>query len=148
MKTIVLNGLTWDAENLVLNGETHFTYREALNIAKAFGKRLPSKKELAKLSRLPHKWDNDKQGMWFAENQKDLMGDKSLFLPAVGFRVYCDTTMSGVGMSGYYWSDTPDGSDYAYYLVFDNFDAFMNSSVRRYGASVRFVHIQTKKKKE
>ena len=146
MRTIELNGLTWDTENLVHNGKAHFMYREALNIVKASGKRLPSKKEFAKLFRLPHEWDNYKQGMWFAEHSGDLKGEKSLFLPADGFRVYCDATISGVGMSGYYWSCTPNGSDYAYYLVFNNFDIFMNSSLRKYGSSVRCVHIQIKKK--
>ena len=140
--TIVLNGIMWDKKNLEVNGITHFTYREALNIAKIFGKRLPSKKELAKLFRLPHEWDNRKQGMWFAERSEDLKGDKSLFLSADGFRVYCDTTMSGVGESGYYWSCTPDSRYYAYDLVFNNSDTFMSSSVRKYGCSVRCVHIR------
>ena len=136
---IILNGLAWDTENLSVNGNAYFTYQEAIEESSKLGKRLPSKKEFEKLFRLPHEWDNDKQGMWFAEHSEDLKGEKSLFLPAVGFRVYCDTTMSGVGESGYYWSCTPDGIDYAYYLVFNNFDTFMNSSVRRYGSSVRCV---------
>ena len=27
--TIILNGLAWDKENLEVNGQTHFTYKEA-----------------------------------------------------------------------------------------------------------------------
>jgi hypothetical protein len=45
MKTIELNGLTWDTENLVIDGKTHFSYSEAKIEATKLGKRLPTKDE-------------------------------------------------------------------------------------------------------
>ena len=78
MKTIVLNGISWDTENLEVNGETHFTYEEAKIEATKLGKRLPTKREFSKLLKLPHSWDNLKKGMWFAEREEDLKTDKSL----------------------------------------------------------------------
>ena len=67
--TIVLNGLIWDTENLNINGKTHFTYKEAkAEVAKLY-KRLPTKDEFEALSQLPHVFDFNKRGMWFAENQ-------------------------------------------------------------------------------
>ena len=138
--TVILNGLVWDKENLVVDGRTHFNYDEAQKEAFKLGKRLPSKEEFTKLFRLQHEWDNDKNGMWFAEKEEDLKGEKSLFLPAAGSRIYCDSTMGGVDiMSGYYWSDDSIGSIHAHYLVFNNFHAFISNSLRGYGSSVRCV---------
>ena len=38
MKTIELNGLLWDTENLSVNGRQHFTYEEAQREAAKHGK--------------------------------------------------------------------------------------------------------------
>lgn len=138
-KTVALNGLTWDTENLVHNGKTHFMYREALNIVKASGKRLPSKKEFAKLFRLPHEWDNDKQGMWFAEHSEYLKGEKSLFLPAAGYRCGGSETIFDFCRFGYYWSATPGGTTHAYYLYFIGSLPGMTNGNRSNGLTVRCV---------
>ena len=81
---IVLNGLEWDTENLVIDGKTHFAYEEAKTEAAKLGKRLPTKSEFEALLQLHHVFDEEKHGMWFAENKSDLKSDKSLFLPAAG----------------------------------------------------------------
>ena len=137
--TIMLNGIAWDVENLEVNGKTHFTYMEALNIAKAFGKRLPTNKDFEKLLELPHEWDATKKGMWFAEKEEDLKGEKSLFLMAAGIRYNCDTTITETGRFGCYWSDTPDGIYNAYDLYFGSANAFMYSSSRKNSFTVRCV---------
>ena len=103
---IVLNGLEWDTENLVIDGKTHFTYEDAKAEAAKLGKRLPTKYEFDSLLQLPHVFDEEKQGMWFAENQADLKSDKSLFLPAAGFTHISLCYISDVGENGCYWSDT------------------------------------------
>lgn len=103
---IVLNGLEWDTENLVINGKTHFAYEEAKTEAAKLGKRLPTKSEFEALLQLPHVFDKEKHGMWFAKNQIDLKSDKSLFLPAAGFTHVSLDYISDVGENGCYWSDT------------------------------------------
>jgi uncharacterized protein (TIGR02145 family) len=103
---IVLNGLEWDTENLVINGKTHFAYEEAKTEAAKLGKRLPTKSEFEALLQLPHVFDEEKHGMWFAKNQIDLKSDKSLFLPAAGFTHVSLDYISDVGENGCYWSDT------------------------------------------
>ena len=104
--TVILNGLEWDTENLVIDGKTHFTYEDAKAEAAKLGKRLPTKYEFDSLLQLPHVFDEEKQGMWFAENQADLKSDKSLFLPAAGFTHISLCYISDVGENGCYWSDT------------------------------------------
>ena len=103
---IVLNGLEWDTENLVIDGKTHFAYEEAKTEAAKLGKRLPTKNEFDALLQLHHVFDEEKHGMWFAKNKSDLKSDKSLFLPAAGFSHVSLDYISDVGENGCYWSDT------------------------------------------
>ena len=103
---IVLNGLAWDTENLVIDGKTHFTYEDAKAEAAKRGKRLPTKSEFEALLQLPHVFDEEKHGMWFSENQVDLKSDKSLFLPAAGFTHVSLCYLNYIGEHGFYWSDT------------------------------------------
>ena len=103
---IVLNGLEWDTENLVIDDKTHFAYEEAKTEAAKLGKRLPTKSEFEALLQLHHVFDEEKYGMWFAKNQTDLKSDKSLFLPAAGFTHVSLCYISDIGENGCYWSDT------------------------------------------
>ena len=103
---IVLNGLEWDTENLVIDDKTHFSYEEAKTEAAKLGKRLPTKSEFEALLQLHHVFDEEKYGMWFAKNQTDLKSDKSLFLPAAGFTHVSLCYISDIGENGCYWSDT------------------------------------------
>ena len=91
--TVILNGLVWDKENLVVDGKTHFTYEEAKAEATKLGKRLPTKNEFEELLKLPHVFDEEKHGMWFAKNQEDLKSGKSLFLTA--YRLNSNKTNNG-----------------------------------------------------
>ena len=139
MKTIILNGLEWDTENLVIDGKTHFTYEEAKAEAARLGKRLPTKYEFDALLQLHHVFDKEKHGMWFAKNQADLKSDKSLFLPAAGYRNNSSSTMYLVGTNGYYWSATPYGTRSAYYLSFYSANVASYGSGRNNGFTVRCV---------
>ena len=139
MKTIELNGLLWDTENLSVDGNTYFTYQEAMKEASKRNKRLPTKEEFDSLLKLPHEFDSDKYGMWFAKNQEDLKSDKSLFLPAAGNRYYGSTSMYNVGSNGYYWSATPNGTTGAYSLDFGSTTATTYNGNRYYGFTVRCV---------
>ena len=103
---IVLNGLEWDTENLVIDGKTHFAYEESKTEVVKLGKRLPTKSEFEALLQLHHVFDEEKHGMWFAENKSDLKSDKSLFLPAAGFTHVSLCYISDIGENGCYWSDT------------------------------------------
>lgn len=49
MGQVEINGVLWDIDNYVVGGQEHFTWKEALNIAKNEGKRLPTKAELHNL---------------------------------------------------------------------------------------------------
>lgn len=45
MGQIEIDGVLWDIDNYVVGGQEHFTWEEAMNIAKNEGKRLPAKAE-------------------------------------------------------------------------------------------------------
>ena len=60
-----------------------------------------------------------------------------VFLPAAGFRDGSDVYV--VGSGGGYWSATPVGSGYAFFLYFDSSNALMDDRYRYYGFSVRLV---------
>jgi uncharacterized protein (TIGR02145 family) len=140
MKTIILNGLEWDTENLVIDGKTHFTYEEAKAEAAKLGKRLPTKNEFDALLQLHHVFDKEKHGMWFAKNQADLKSDKSLFLPAAGFTYFTLNSIKKIRDNGCYWSDTLYKHIEFYGLSFSN----LNSAVvymydQNYSYTVRCV---------
>ena len=137
--TIVLNGLLWYKENLSVDGNIYFTYQEAKIEAAKLGKRLPTKEEFDSLLKLPHEFDLDKRGIWFAKNQEDLKSDKSLFLPAAGYRSTGSTTIASVGTRGNYWSATPNGSTPAYYLYFSGTGAGAGNGYRFSGFTLRCV---------
>ena len=139
MNTIELNGLIWDTENLVIDGKTHFTYEEAKAEAAKLGKRLPTKSEFEALLQRHHVFDKEKHGMWFAKNQADLKSDKSLFLPAAGYRNNSSSTMNLVGTNGFYWSATPSGTTSAYFLYFYSTNAYTYNLNRNNGFTVRCV---------
>ena len=62
----------------------------------------------------------------------------AVFLPAAGYRY--GTDVGNVGSRGNYWSATPSGTNYAYYLDFNSsYLNPQNSSTRGNGRSVRLV---------
>lgn len=138
MKTITLNGINWDAENLKVNGETHFTYEEAQREAYKLGKRLPTKREFEELLELPHVWDTNRRGMWFSENISDLKSDQSLFLPADGNCYDDGVLLNNVGEYGYYWSATPRGINNTFILFF-GYICDIGYNTNSYGYCVRCV---------
>jgi uncharacterized protein (TIGR02145 family) len=134
--TITLIGLEWDKENI----DGYYTFEKANKIAEDNGKRLPTVKEFEKLSKLPHVWDEGK-GIWFAENKNDLNNpDKSLFLPAMGYRS-TNGAVSDQGVYGSYWSSTSDSTENAYGQYFCNY--YINAQGifdNQFGFTVRCVN--------
>lgn len=145
MKTIELNGLLWDTENIDVDGKTHFTYEEAKTEAAKLGKRLPTKHEFDALLQLPHAFDTVKRGMWFAERKEDLKSERSLFLPAAGFHSYGSTSVIDICTFGSYWSATPNGIPSAYGLYFHSTSDDTGIYDRSYGFTVRCISTINKK---
>ena len=139
MRTIELNGLAWDIENIEVNGNSYFTYEKASEETSKRRKRLPTKEEFDSLLELPHIWDKDRKGIWIAEDIVDLKSDKALFLSAAGYRKNDSTEVDLVGDSGCYWLATPSDFTYAYYLVFDKFGCETGYNYRGTGFMVRCV---------
>ena len=65
-------------------------------------------------------------------------GTSGLFLPAAGYRLSSNGTLSNRGNIGYYWSSTENGSN-AWYLYFYNGGADASNLTRTSGLSVRCV---------
>lgn len=69
-QSIELCGLLWDTENLAIggyekDGHHYYTWQEAMDAAKAVGKRLPSCQEWKALCDLGSTWDDELKGRWF-----------------------------------------------------------------------------------
>ena len=137
MKTIILNGLEWDTNNLEVNGKTHFTYEEAKAEAAKLGKRLPTKNEFDALLQLPHVWDLTNNGLLVAEKSDDLKTNNSLFFKALGY-ISCGSLYSDYG-SGGYWSSSLKSWMFAFYLDFYNSSIRMNSIIPSFKFTVRCV---------
>ena len=119
------SGTKWKSSN----ESGFFTYEEAI---RKFGNQLPSKDQLEELK--------NKCSWTWTGNGYNVTGPNgnSITLPAAGSR-YCDGSTHYVGSYGYYWSSTPDGSDYARNIYFDSSRVYMNSYRRCNGFSVRLV---------
>ncbi|MEY3369044.1 MAG: hypothetical protein RI973_2199, partial [Bacteroidota bacterium] len=63
----------------------------------------------------------------------------NLFLPAAGFRVNSNGTLSSRGTEGWYWSTTENGSDGAWDLYFSSGNASMFIDDRSYGLPLRCI---------
>lgn len=145
-QSIELCGLLWDTENLAIggyekDGHHYYTRQEAMDAAKAVGKRLPTWQEWKALCDLGSTWDDELKGRWFGGNHNsDHKG--SLFLPAAGLRGSSSGELANASSSGYYWSSSPyyGGNLGAGNLYFYSGDVYpLYSSNRAFGFSVRCV---------
>lgn len=100
---VKINGVKWEKTNTVIDGEGFFGVDEAQDVAASVGRRLPTIVELEALVALGSTWDDALKGRWFGEDHalKD-RSEKSIFLPAAGFRIP-DGTVVNQGEKGGYW---------------------------------------------
>ena len=145
-QSIELCGLLWDTENLAIggyekDGHHYYTWQEAMDAAKAVGKRLPSCQEWKALCDLGSTWDDELKGRWFGGNHNsDHKG--SLFLPAAGLKRGKLGELANTSSNGYYWSSSPlyGGNYCAGNLYFYSGNVYpLSNSGRAYGFSVRCV---------
>lgn len=133
---IILNGLKWSLKNLNIGEQTYFTYQQAINILNGSDTRLPTKEEFERLIKLPNLWDDEKHGVWFAENSVDLKSDKSLFLSANGFEDPPSNDIKFFNQYGYYWSFSNENKDYSASFVIGKTGLFTHKYNVKYGHSV------------
>ena len=137
--TIILNGLAWDKENLEVNGQTHFTYKEAKKEAAKLNKRLPTIKEVKQLLKLPCTWDSDKTGIRFAAEKENLTTENHLFLPVEGYIVE-PSVVSNASLFGVYWTSTSNDSSLAKFFGFSKQSRYVNVYYRYGRFTVRCIN--------
>ena len=135
---IILNGLSWDKENLEVNGQTHFTYKEAKKEAAKLNKRLPTIKEVKQLLKLPYTWDDNRIGIRFAVRKENLTTENHLFLPAKGYIVE-PSIIRNTSLFGVYWTSTSNDSSLAKFFGFSKQSRYTNVYYRYGRFTVRFV---------
>ena len=119
------SGTLWKDQN---EAGGFYSYDQA--VAK-FGSSLPTKEQLEELK-------NSCRWTWNGNGYKVIgPSGESIVLPAAGYR---DWEGNYVGSYGYYWSSTPYGSEYAWYLGFSSGRVYDMGGYRRCGGySVRLV---------
>ena len=102
---------------------------------RTYSNSLPTKEQLEELK-------NSCQWTWTGSGYK-VVGPNGnyIVLPAAGHRG-CNGGVLYVGTRGYYWSSTPYGSGYAWYLNFGSSEVYVSIDYRCYGLSVRLVQGQ------
>ena len=119
------SGTKWKAENEI----GYYEFGEAVS---KYGNRLPTREQLEELK-------NQCQWEWMGDGYRVTgPNGNAIVLPAAGYRG-CNGGVVCVGSFGYYWSSTPNGSDYAWYLYFDSSSVLMCRNNRCDGRSVRLV---------
>ena len=136
--TIMLNGLLWDRENLEVNGQTYFTYKEAKREAAKLNKRLPTIKEVKQLLKLHYTWDDSKIGIRIAEENENLTTENHLFLPAKGYIVETSIVRNASSF-GVYWTSTSNDSSLAKFFGFSKQSRYVNVYYRYGRFTVRCV---------
>ena len=134
---IILNDLAWDTENLSVNGNTYFSYQEAIEESSKLGKRLPTKEEFEELLKLPHTWDLTNNGLLVAQKADDLRTDEPLLFITLGY-ISCGSLHLDYGAGGY-WSSSLENGMFAFYLEFYNSFIRMNSNIPSLKFTVRCV---------
>ncbi len=127
------SGTLWKNQNETNPNDSYdfYTYYEAVQ---QFGDQLPTKEQFEELTEnCTYVWDESARGCWFYGPNGN-----SIFLPASGYRGRSGY-VSRVGSGGYYWSSSPDGSEYAWYLNFFSGGVGIYGSSRCFGRSVRLV---------
>ena len=123
------SGTLWKDRNEGGGNNGFYTYDEAVS---KFGDRLPTKEQYEELK-------GSCQWSWTGSGYKVTgPNGNSISLPAAGYR-NCYGSVDDVGSYGIFWSSTPRGSDYAWFLYFDSGRVGMNNYYRCYGRSVRLV---------
>jgi len=126
----------WSATDPMINSNDEIDWDDTIPTGDAWEKandpspagwRVPTLDEIKKLldtENVTQVWttENSKNGYRFIDKQSE----KSIFLPAVGYRYYYHGRLYRAGSHGYYWSSmVNDGSNYdAYGLRFDSDDAY------------------------
>ena len=136
--TITLNDLVWDKENLEINGQTHFTYKEAKKEAAKLNKRLPTLKEVKQLLKLPYTWDDSKMGIRIAAEKEHLTTENHLFIPAKGYIVE-PSVVRNANLFGVYWTSTSNDSSLAKFFGFSKQSSYTNVYYRYGRFTVRCV---------
>ena len=136
--TITLNGLVWDKENLEVNGQTHFTYKEAKKEAAKLNKRIPTIKEVKQLLKLPYTWDDSKMGIRVATEKENLTTENHLFLPVKGYIVE-PSNVRNARLFGVYWTSTSNDSSLAKFFGFSKQSRYTNLYYRYGRFTVRCV---------
>ena len=136
--TITLNGSAWDKDNLEVNRQTHFTYKEAKREAAKLNKRLPTIKEVKQLLKLPYIWDYSKIGIRIAAEKEHLTTENYLFLPAKGYIVE-PSIVRNASLFGVYWTSTSNDSLLAKFFGFSKQSRYVNVYYRYGSFTVRCV---------
>ena len=137
--TIILNGLAWDKENLEVNGQTHFTYKEAKREAAKLNKRLPTIKEVKQHLKMPYTWDDRKMGIRIAAEKEHLTTENHLFLPAKGYIVE-PNIVRNASLFGVYRTSTSNDSSLAKFFGFSKQSRYVNVYYRYGRFTVRCIN--------
>lgn len=114
------------------NNEDSAGFYDYTTAKKKFNKHLPTKAQLDELAE-KCTW------VWTGSGcQVEGPNGNSIFMPASGFRDV-DGNVLGKGIYGLYWSSTPHGSDFAWYLNLHSSYICTDNYSRRFGHSVRLV---------
>ena len=101
-----------------------------------FGNNLPTKEQFQELkNKCTWKWTTHKRTDGYKVTGPN---GQSIFLPAAGRRNGFGDA-DGLGTYGYYWSSTPNDSDFAWILYFRSSVVYVDYSKRYYGQQVRLV---------
>ena len=78
-------------------------------------------------------WDDTNKGRLWTDNTPNV------YFPASGYRNYSSGSLRYVGSYGYYWSASPNSSNYGHFLNFTSGNWYWSYSYRAYGFPVRPV---------
>ena len=141
VETIEINGFNWIKEDILLKGNPHMLYEEALFLAERLNARIPDKEDIASFDKLPRKYDD---GLLYIAEKKEFLSDPNrclIFNATQGYRQQGKFVTSST--HGFYWLKEKD-KEHCHYIMLADEDFFCDSAVStnmKYELSLKLIKL-------
>ena len=119
VETIEINGFNWIKEDILLKGNPHMLYEEALFQAERLNARIPDKEDFSGLIKLQRRYED---GWCYVSPKKEYLSDPEkclVFNASQGYRQQNKHTIA-LG-SGFYWAKEREEGQLCYIMLADEF---------------------------
>ena len=119
VETIEINGFFWIKEDIILKGNPHMLYEEALFLSERFDARIPEKEDFSGLIKLQRRYED----RWcYISPKTEHLSDPDKCLVFNTTQGYGQQNKHGIALgSGFYWAKEKEEGKCCYIMLSDEF---------------------------